>query len=1583
MSVAENMVLLEAGAVLPVGAPVAKDDTVDALTTRAYSHPVLEGRTVVRLVPAAVGAAEDLSMEFLGFAQPAPVNEVGLVRQQALGFPAWALVHDPANGHHALALVKEIEKFARTAKSRIGPAKEGFDALGERLARAVPHFLPTFYEEAGRAFLAADSTSYAATMFGKAREAERVFALRIDEERQHTVFLEFALAGALTAKALTQHARELAARSTPAEAYERFLRLCVERTLGGLPPYAAMHTDLRRLAKAAKLDQAEADRDVLAQLLPAPALIRASESFWNAYSVALAQLAAADPALRGRLLGMFPQNCTDDTWLGVLEQAGATASLTEPAGAVPAEALPSDGPAGWLARFDEHRQRRYWRDRKRSAKLLALVERMAPRLKADGTPVAVVRRSSGTDLDLLDACLALGVPVADPENTERFGVNNWLNDEHEGRRELVAVAADTRFLKALANGVENHLDSGYRMVERVREVTAVPGLRTAMHHWLERLAADRDGHGLPALGGHFDKIAQAACPEGAAVNEAAMARLLGHDVAGTLAHTLRTGVLDEFGWPALEEAVARLTGDGDISVTDQWPHLILNQGDLVLVVGEQGVELEHIVRIPADQRRWMYRTVFRYVDRQLLVCWDIGRERSGYWSGAPDDVFTVPDEAFQMYHTFSLPITGGGRTAGARPLHVGDRSERRGGRVFTDGSAYWVLVNEDGKVVCREFDPATGEHGRASLPSFFEDGTPDGQHLAHHSCWLSVRDNGEQLGWRVRRDGTGTQYGQALDGTTYTMPGSATRRGELSGAICFPGAERTSGVTQSRNWRNTGLSLYDADGRLTGDYSLPNAGEYARGTDLVPTPAFWHLLRPRDEAGSAALRTLTDEQAAALLAEAVRLTGQAAESDDDDADKALTAALETLVARELPAITDLALRAGVAGIVRVAATLATRLAGLADSCAGNAAVAAPTPTGPSYAGEDRRLAAALSGLMPYCYARGDSATRMLTAVGAALTGADQPTGQLDLSADDDWFDALGVLPAAMYRAAAPFTDAEHRETLAELLSVIAGSGLLAPGGRLRWIELKSDQPVTDGMRATVRQVGNRRLLVLSVDTDDKELTALDYAPDGVFGAVPGHAITRERAYHFSGITPDAIAAFTKLLTERGPVAWRPERVADLSARAGVSLAEAAMLLAGLPSANWSRAESEPLREQIGVPDGDIAAAAARRVGAGGRAGTARQLSRLMPADPAALWETGPDLERFAEAWIERHGRRKPVRDELIVAIAQADVDGSMNASELIHGIANPDSCKWLAGTADGIDDEDVLVALAKCVPWLAYHLPADDPIRSVLPRAAELARTKLADPKLSLPVGWVTEKKTEPLLNATGRATVTEADGGFAAGALHLPPDTGYRAVHLRTALLDGADDPALHLVQARLDSHDEGTLAALRAVLGGQLARLAGYPVPLGVDGYAQDPSRSAPELVAQVAAKHGLTDDAAVLYLQLLALPDPTDRNVAMWTGWKPARLKAARAALTATDLVVEAKRPRAGRSLFLPGGWHALKAPHLPLERWKLPLLIGGEQGVSGLGIVLPVAPAPQLFTLAWERITQGDGPRFDELVTGRPR
>lgn len=206
----------------------------------------------------------------------------------------------------------------------------------------------------------------------------------------------------------------------------------------------------------------------------------------------------------------------------------------------------------------------------------------------------------------------------------------------------------------------------------------------------------------------------------------------------------------------------------------------------------------------------------------------------------------------------------------------------------------------------------------------------------------------------------------------------------------------------------------------------------------------------------------------------------------------------------------------------------------------------------------------------------------------------------------------------------------------------------------------------------------------------------------------------------------------------------------------------------------------------------------------------------------------------------------------------------------------------------------------------------------------------------------------------------------------------------LRPAHLTGAADPALAALKG-CTSGGERVLALVTDLYSGHIARMVALPTPDGDSG--QEPAGGAPRyphnprtyqigLVAQVAEHAGLSLDAATLYLQLLALPDPTDRNVARWTGWRAARLRQARAELAASDLVVTATRSRAGRSLFLPGGWVPARSPAIPVERWKLPLIAGGEAALAGDRMALPTVGVPELFATAWQRVLDGDGPRFEE-------
>ena len=83
--------------------------------------------------------------------------------------------------------------------------------------------------------------------------------------------------------------------------------------------------------------------------------------------------------------------------------------------------------------------------------------------------------------------------------------------------------------------------------------------------------------------------------------------------------------------------------------------------------------------------------------------------------------------------------------------------------------------------------------------------------------------------------------------------------------------------------------------------------------------------------------------------------------------------------------------------------------------------------------------------------------------------------------------------------------------------------------------------------------------------------------------------------------------------------------------------------------------------------------------------------------------------------------------------------------------------------------------------------------------------------------------------------------------------------------------------------------------------------------------------------------------------------------------------------SGLLIEAKRSRAGRDIFLPGGWEALKTPNLPIESWKLPMYDVDPNNLGSIRnrrIVVSMIMS-DLFAKAWERYESGDVPQFEEV------
>jgi hypothetical protein len=148
----------------------------------------------------------------------------------------------------------------------------------------------------------------------------------------------------------------------------------------------------------------------------------------------------------------------------------------------------------------------------------------------------------------------------------------------------------------------------------------------------------------------------------------------------------------------------------------------------------------------------------------------------------------------------------------------------------------------------------------------------------------------------------------------------------------------------------------------------------------------------------------------------------------------------------------------------------------------------------------------------------------------------------------------------------------------------------------------------------------------------------------------------------------------------------------------------------------------------------------------------------------------------------------------------------------------------------------------------------------------------------------------------------------------------------------------------------------------------------------WPQNPNHTAPVVVKAIATKFALGEDAAVLYAQLLALPDPTSANICKWNGWTSVRIKKASAELVGKKLVLEAVRDRAGRSLFLPGEWTVLKPPWLPIESWKFAHLVEFDLNTGELcpaGGPMVLRPFEELFEAAWQRVLGGNGPRYEEV------
>lgn len=1375
--ISRERTLLRAGAILPPDAALPEGEPRDLVSARAYTHPALPDRVVVRLSAGALSRADDVEMSLLGFAPPSVTESVGLCRRRAVGFPGDVLIKDPERAAHALDVVKDLKKQARRARSKPGHARDGFDAIAARLGRTVPHFLPSFWEEAGRAFLEAGARSFAASAFGKAREAEKVHALAIDEDLRREVFLEFALAGALTNKVLSEYARDLEKAWAPDVAWHHFRELAVRRTLGGMPPWSGMAKDLRRLAKAARLDGGAEDARLVEELLQAPSLKSAATDFWTSYQGAIVALGQRSAEVRRSLLDLFPKPSSDPgsfhpQWLQILQDAGCVAAMV-------AGEMPAGYAATWVMKLSRHFNEG-WRGTSIPPAFYDIVRALAARLVADAVPVVLGDAEEGwwgsaADPDLLELFLSLGVPLADPDEHVHLDLKLWADRKVpvDGfPSDPVLTAADPRFSKLLVAAVEEI--AGGESFEKAAVGKA--GLTQARRAFLQSLAQRLTTGCLVALDEHVETLTDKTQAVTFTEFPDCFPAFEEIDPARNLLRTLREGVLDELGWPALEAACEELDpkGEGEVSVSGSFPCLVLQaHGRVVVLKGPERV-LDTDLKLPKK----VEFAGGRYVGGQLLV---VVNHHAGddyaFWSGSPSQTFEANHWRWSGFSEAGVDLPDGSVSWGQRAFHPGDTQLPEPQEVLCDGTTFWRVLDVDDETRLGEFDPRTGEKGRLSLPRFLEDFVAEGHTLRLGQCGLLPAPacaSTSPLGWRdglvgfrVRvKEEDDQVVAETIDGCRFS--GRVLDGDTPVGLLRFPGDPRPRPLVS--HWRSVQVITSD------GAFVLAEADEersFAAGTPVYLARDFWHFLVPRDPAASARLRALAedDAQTLALLGSLMDLADEEREGADDE-DTLTWPRTAARVAQDL-GVSHPRLARGLAALVaRAAASRKTLRDALEERRPSDREAGAPISV------PEPLLGTALVGLVDRgWWSQDHDPVRVLSAFFAwalpSTPPTEEPAGKREAGriprrrlaeANLDLTVFAGCAGALARVAACPGVTAEGREALAGLLELWAGLPLVAGGARLRrfvaaWPETPAPEcpfraSEDDGWYGL--QMDGSRYLV-SLDSNWRgggTVKGLEMALDGTFRLLPGLGYTSQEDLA-EPLDSAALHGWARALRDRGALPFQREHAARLAEATGLSRGEASLLLAGLPGLrDWDKNFlDKDLRTSMDLKV--VEAAAARDSLRSVQPAQVRQvLAAALPASPQDLWDQpGEAVDLLARAWVQAVGRRVPIPDDIALAAGK-----EIGGTEPLLMVAAPGACgalnrdgRWrmdedgdLVRTDVSQDqeseggevfDEDTLDGVVKVLPWLFERLPVGDPLRANLPQVWSLALERLDNPDLLFKLG--------------------------------------------------------------------------------------------------------------------------------------------------------------------------------------------------------------------------------------------------------
>ncbi len=1280
----------------------------------------------------------------------------------------WARTQDPGSEHTAVEVLDKAER----KRGRILEKPGRFVDDMEGLARGLPAaHLPWFWDTIGHWLLAAHRRS-AARAYGQARAAERTHRLPVDPGWRQVNVLLFARFGALPATELSGHHGWLADILEPADAHREFTRVLTSwaASPGEFP--ADLARRVRESARAAGLG-AEEEARVLGGLLAAGRGKAVPDRLLDAAAGPLTAHPPADDQATA-LLELFPESKNDAAaWLRLLIGCGAADAAA--AGRI----APEGGLGDWLRRYAAGYSHRTVAGggvtrQPMPTELLDLVGRFAPLLRASDTPVPLHEdryRWPHLDADLLDLCLAEGIPVEDPGPAVRLEF--W---GERSQRDLKALAADPVFGPRLEGTVHAGLrTSGGTAITRLPHN---PGVATEVHARVEKLLeALRDG-GLAAADEAVEELRDLLDRPTAVALDGIEEALEALDLTGPLTRALRAGLPEELGWPALEQALAEFRPDETVHVTCTWPVLTVYGDARVIAVDHAGRRGDHSLELPGASRSH----TAHWVGDRFLVAWNEEHEdewhRRAYWSDRAGETF-VPEETYGLRpyggsiqgglgYQFETPDAGG-RFDGERVLRAGGR-EGIGHRDYqmSDGSAVWSskVFGEDHGGWAR-LAPATGAPTEdRTLPAFHRPAeTPPGtEPFTDHRILAALPpgappsplgQDGRLTGCRVRYR---TPYAgpsprefvlETIDGRTASYRSRRSGRRPW-GVLALPLGGEDAVVTGETTIRGHAAEdnslLWQVRGFPGSRDRSPVRATFGEQAGPVPPPAYWHFLTPRDEASSQALRAVTDAAVRRLLHPG---TG----SDNDGP-------------HPLSGVTDPRIREGVDRAARLAADVLRRRRELSHRVAvmrSGPVVDLPDPA------PDTRLTPALRDLLPDLYPYEAQPPQpqpaLLTAVaadGRHLRGEiDDEVRVLALpAAPPEWAVLTGKIDAVAWRAACAAAPDEERQALTALLGVWSRQPFAEAGSA--WRTGRAPEERIAELRANGATVASGPV-------------RSGLAPFLQRAADPAPADAEECETHtIAGDDTIRLPRLLALLAEHGPLPV-PEEAVDLFRwRTGVPRPTAALVLDGFPGRDDYDEHRKLLRAKPYKADRAAVHAYGEFRGRLGTVGRRTVLAAALPADPAELWAPGgmtAAADRMATAWAGLLNTGPYIDDGSHAAALAAD-----------RGLPETWAAALLTGRVPEPLDADGARATTTAAAWALTDRPVGDPAaagaRTLIDRLTDApgvpadllaALRRLADRSATTPVP-PGQYENNPLVSAPDLVDeVAESLGvGRDAAALHL-----------------------------------------------------------------------------------------------------------------------------------------------------------------------------------------------------------------------